>query len=146
MCEDPTKRRWFQFAACALLTCLFGCRPTSDSTLKSDDLLGTWKLIEVNHAPPTRLNIKSLRITFSPDGNWVGTSEMQGAFAGMSLELGGKWSISDGVLSFTSGDNSGKTRPTLTGTQLTLNPDFTLVDGGKEVIATYEQVQADEDR
>jgi hypothetical protein len=56
----------------------------------------------------------------SVNGTWTSEIEMQGQFAGMSMKGGGKWSLADGVVSYTSGANSGKSRVRLESGRLVL--------------------------
>lgn len=99
-----------------------------------------WHLVRAGGQPPAALNIKSLQIDIAADGTWVSAIEMQGQFAGMSMKGCGKWSTADGVVSYTSGANSGKSRVRLDSARLILDPDFTVrKDGTQEVAGEYER-------
>jgi hypothetical protein len=108
--------------------------------VRAEDLAGKWRLVRAGGQPPAAFNIKSLQIDITADGTWVSKIEMQGQFAGMSMKGGGKWSIVDGVVSYTSGDNSGKSRIRLESGRLVLDPDFSVrKDGTQEVTGEYER-------
>jgi hypothetical protein len=97
-------------------------------------------LVRAGGQPPSALNIKSLQIDLAVDGTWTSEVEMQGPFTGMSMKGGGKWSLADGVVSYTSGANSGKSRVRLESGRLVLDPDFTVrKDGTIEVPGEYER-------
>jgi hypothetical protein len=136
---------WF-LAACCLATVHCGC-DSSKSTpqpaaqpVTAQEFVGKWRLIKAGGQPPAALNIKSLRIDIAADGSWVSEIEMQGQFAGISMKGGGKWSLADSVVSYTSGDNAGKSRARLVSGRLVLEPDFSVRrDGTEEVAGEYER-------
>jgi hypothetical protein len=108
--------------------------------MQAEDLVGKWRLIRAGGQLPADLNIKSLWIDITADGLWISKTEMQGQFAGMSLECGGKWTLEEGVISYTSGANSGKSRARSESGRLVLDPDLTIrKDGTEEVAAEYER-------
>jgi hypothetical protein len=103
-------------------------------------LVGKWHLVRVDSQPPAAFGFKSLQIDISPDGTWTSQMTMQGQFAGVSMKGGGKWSLADGIVSYTSGDNAGKSRARLEAGRLILDPDFSVrKDGVTEVSGEYER-------
>ena len=85
--------------------------------------------------------LKSLEINIVKDGTWTSDIEMQGQFAGMSMKGGGKWSLGNNVITYTSGDNSGTSTARLNGNILVLDPDFSVRRGGKiEVTGEYVRI------
>src|SRR5437773_334083 len=109
---------WFSASSC-------GC--SSGKPVRSEDLLGKWRLVRVGGQPPAAYDFKSFHIDIAADGTWTSQIVTQGQFVGvMSIKGGGKWSLADGVVSYTSGDNSGKSRVRLESGRLILDPDFTV--------------------
>ena len=136
---------WFVTVCCIAVAC-GGCdapKPAAQSSAQPatvQELVGKWRLVKAGGQPPAALNIKSLQIDLTADGTWVSEIEMQGQFAGMSLKGGGKWSLADGVVSYTSGANAGKSRAQLVSGRLVLDPDFSVRrDGTQEVAGEYER-------
>ena len=112
----------------------------SDDKARSEDLIGKWRLVRAGGQPPAAVAIKSQSIDIMSDGTWVSVIEMQGPFTGMSMEGGGNWSIADGVVNYTSGDNAGKSHARLKSGRLVLDPDFSIRKGGtQEVSGEYER-------
>jgi len=102
--------------------------------------MGKWRLVRAGGELPASLNIKSLEIDLAADGTWVSEIEMQGPFAGMSMKGGGKWSLADSVVSYTSGANSGTSRVRMVSGRLMLDPDFSVrKNGTQEVTGEYER-------
>jgi hypothetical protein len=107
----------------------------------AQEIVGKWRLVKAGGQLPAALNIKSLQIDIAADGTWVSDIEMQGQFAGMSMKGGGKWSLANGMVSYTSGANAGKSRAKLVSGRLILDPDFSIrKDGTTEVAGEYEPV------
>jgi hypothetical protein len=137
--------------SCLLIGCvciaLGGCgsaqqpaQPAAQA-IGSDQLVGKWRLVSAGDEPPSSLNIESLLIEIAADGTWTSDIVMQGPFAGMSMNGGGKWSLHDNVVDYTSGDNSGQSHPRLEPGRLILDPDFSIrKDGTIEVAGEYERV------
>src|SRR5262249_54510215 len=109
-------------AIALLCACDSGRTPhaSTKSAVSSDDVVGKWRLVRAGGEAPSALQIKSLRIDIERDGNWKSDIEMEGSFAGMRLQGGGKWSLADGVVSYSSGDNAGKSRVSLEAGRLIL--------------------------
>lgn len=132
--------------ACWLCAATLGCdsgkqqfQPVA-KPVRADELVGKWRLVRAGGEPPAALNIKSVLIDIASDGTWASEIEMQGQFAGMSMKGGGKWSLADGVASYTSGANAGKSRVRLESGRLILDPDFTVrKDGTTELVGEYER-------
>jgi hypothetical protein len=132
--------------ACWCCVALCGCdsgkheaQPAAQP-VRAEALVGKWRLVRAGGQPPAALNIESLQIEIAADGTWASEIEMQGQFAGMSMKGGGKWSIAAGVVSYTSGANSGKSRARLESGRLVLDPDFSVrKDGTQEVTGEYER-------
>jgi hypothetical protein len=79
-------------------------------------------------------------ISVAEDGTWTSKIEMMGPFAGMSMKGGGKWSVAQGLLHYTSGNNSGTSRARFESGRLVLDPDFSVRKGGTiEVACEYER-------
>jgi hypothetical protein len=98
-------------------------------------------LVRAGGEPPSSLSIKDLEIDIAPDGTWSGKIEMQGPFSGMSIEVGGKWSLADSVVRYTSRSFRGTSRPRFESGRLVLDPDFIVrKDGTAEVTGEYERV------
>jgi hypothetical protein len=135
----------FALIICWILAGGYGCssgKPSSpaEQPVRLDDLVGKWRLVGVGGQPPAAFGFKSLQIELAADGTWTSQIEMQGQFAGMSMKGGGKWSLADGAVNYTSGDNSGKSRVRLASGRLVLDPDFTIrKDGATEVPGEYER-------
>jgi hypothetical protein len=130
---------WFCVALCG---CDSGKQPSQPATqpARAQDLVGKWRLVRAGGQSPAALNIKSLQIDLAAGGTWVSEIEMQGQFAGMTMKGGGNWSIADGVVSYTSGANSGKSRARVQSGRLILDPDFSVrKDGTQEVTGEYER-------
>jgi hypothetical protein len=132
--------------ACWLSTAVFGCNSNKQApqsaanVVRLEGLEGKWRLVRAGGQPPAAVNIKSLWIDIAADGSWVSEIEMEGQFAGMSLKGEGKWSLAEGVITYTSGANSGKSRMRLVSGRLILDPDFTVRKGGTaEVLCEYER-------
>ena len=90
--------------------------------------------------PPTTINIKSWRITFSANHQWTYSDEMTDKFAGMRLNGSGTWEIKSGVLEYTAGTNKGRSTPTIRQQTLTLSPDPVVMLGGKTpMVTTYSK-------
>jgi hypothetical protein len=67
-------------------------------------------------------------------------TEMQGPFAGMKLNVGGKWSLADGVVSYTTSGDSGKAKVAIASGRLTFDPDFVLrKDGTVPISGEYRK-------
>jgi hypothetical protein len=127
-----------------VLVCGCGAsRPNSQPAqqpIRTEDLVGKWRLVRAGGQAPAVLDIKSLQVYLAGDGTWTSEVEMQGQFAGMSMKGGGKWSLSNGFVSYTSGANSGKSRIRLESGLLILDPDFTIrKDGTTEVVGEYQR-------
>jgi len=123
-----------------------GCESSKPTTqpaappATAQELVGRWRLVKAGGQQPAELNIKSLQINIAADGTWVSEVEMQGQFAGLSMKGGGKWSLADGVVSYTAGANEGKSRVRLVSGRLVLDPDFSVrKDGTTEVTGEYER-------
>jgi hypothetical protein len=130
---------WFCVALCGCDSGKHQSQPAAQP-VRADDLVGKWRLVRAGGQPPPALNIKSLQIDIAADGTWVSEIEMQGQFAGMSMKGGGKWSMADGVVNYTSGANSGKSRARLESGRLVLDPDLSVrKDGTQEVTGEYER-------
>jgi hypothetical protein len=131
--------------ACFFSIALCGCDSAKDPThsaaqVRAEDLVGKWRLVRAGGELPASLNIKSLEIDLAADGTWVSEIEMQGPFAGMSMKGGGKWSLADSVVSYTSGANSGTSRVRMVSGRLMLDPDFSVrKNGTQEVTGEYER-------
>ena len=98
---------------------------------------GVWSALG---QPPSDVQIKSVQINIDRDGNWSSDIEMEGNFAGVSMTGDGKWAMADGVVSYTSGAISGKSRVQLESGRLVLDPDFAIrKDGTIEVKGEYER-------
>jgi len=133
-------------AACCFAIAHGGCessKPPAQPAAQppnAQELVGKWRLVKAGGQPPTALNIKSLQMDIAADGTWVSEIEMQGQFAGMSMKGGGKWSLADGMVSYTSGANAGKSRAQLVSGRLVLDPDFSVSKNGTEEVAgEYER-------
>lgn len=108
--------------------------------IRVPDVLGKWRLIRADGQPPSSLNIKSLELELTESETWTSHAEMEGAFAGMKLDFSGKWSLVDGVVSYSAGANSGKSRIRFESGRLIVDPDFTLrKEGTTEVTGEYEK-------
>src|SRR5580698_1083313 len=110
---DSMRRSVWALIVCGLCAAADGCnsgQPSSSpaQSVRSEDLLGKWRLVRVDGQPPAAFGFKSLQIDINADGTWTSQIAMQGQFAGVSMKGGGKWSLTDGVVSYTSGDNAGK--------------------------------------
>jgi hypothetical protein len=104
----------------------------------SEQLVDKWRLVRAGDEPPSSFEIKSMQIEFARDGTWTSAIEMQGPFAGISMKGGGKWSLTGGIVSYTSGHNSGTSRPRFESGRLVLDPDFTIrKDGTVDVTGEY---------
>jgi len=137
--------RWLMTACCLAVACC-GCeanKPAAQSAAQpatAQELVVKWRLVKAGGQPPSALNIKSLQIDIAADGTWVSEIEMQGQFAGMSMKGGDKWSLAEGVVSYTSGANAGKSRAKVVSGRLVLDPDFSVRrDGTEEVAGEYER-------
>ncbi len=136
---------WILAGCClAILPC--GCErtgPTSQPVAEpaiAQEIIGKWRLVKADGQPPSAMNIKSLQIDIAADGTWVSEVDMQGQFAGMSMKGGGKWSMENGLISYTAGGNEGKTRARLVSGRLVLDPDFSVRrDGTEEVTGEYQR-------
>src|SRR5271166_1189250 len=98
---------------CGLCSAVDGChsgQPSSPTAhpVRSEELIGKWRLVRVGSQPPAAFEVKSLQIDIAANGTWTSQITMQGQFAGMSMKGGGKWSLTDGAVTYTSGDNAGK--------------------------------------
>jgi len=130
---------WFAVAHCGCDSSKPSPQPAAQPA-SAKELVGSWRLVKAGGQPPGSLNIKSLQIDITADGSWVSEIEMQGQFAGMSMKGGGQWSLEDGVVSYTSGENSGKSRALVASGRLILDPDFSLRKNGTgEVAGEYER-------
>src|SRR5258708_2190610 len=74
---------------------------TPIQAMRFEELVGKWHLVRVGGELPSSMNIKSLKIDIARDGTWISEIEMQGQFAGMSMKGGGKWSLADGIVTYT---------------------------------------------
>jgi hypothetical protein len=131
---------------CCLLVIVHGCnfaeQPTTPvaKAIRAEDLVGKWRMVRADGQPLAQFDMKSLKIDIAADGAWTSEIEMQGQWTGMSMKGGGKWSLADGVVSYTSGANSGMSRVTLKQERLIFDPDFTVrKDGKTEVAGEYER-------
>jgi hypothetical protein len=89
-------------------------------------LVGKWRLVRAGGKAPPEYAIRSQEIDLSADGTWTSKIDGAGPLDGMTMRGGGKWSVADGVVNFTNGQESGKSRMTLSEGRLTLDPDFHL--------------------
>ena len=103
---------WLTIAVCGCNSATQSSQPPTQS-VQARDLVGTWRLVRAGGQPPSALNIKSLQIAISADGLWASEIEMTGEFAGMNMKGGGKWSLANDTVSYTSGANSGKSKARL---------------------------------
>jgi hypothetical protein len=131
---------------CWLTVAMGGCDPGTPSPqlstqqVRTEDLVGRWRLVRAGGEAPVALNIKSLRIDIATDGTWSSEVEMQGPYAGMSMKGRGTWSLSEGVLTYTAGANSGKSNVRLESGRLVIDPDLSVLKDGKtEVTGEYER-------
>ncbi len=114
--------------------------PTANSPVRLEELLGKWRMSKVNGQLPAAMDFQSLRIDLAADGTWTSEIKMQGAYSGITMKGGGKWSLKEGVIHYTSGENTGTSRVRLDLGRLVLDPDFTVrKDGTIEVPAEYER-------
>jgi hypothetical protein len=130
---------WLVVAVCG---CGLGGQPTQPATqsVRAEDFTGKWRLVRAGGQSPAALNIKSLQIDIVADGTWKSQIQMQGPFAGMSMEGSGKWSLTDGVVTCTAGANSGTSRVRMELGRLILDPDFMVrKDGVTEVAGEYQR-------
>jgi len=105
--------------------------------INPNDLTGSSSLFQGGAKQPESINIKTHIITFSSDGTWKSITEMTGQWAGTKMKASGKWTLDKNIISYTAGDNSGKSTVTLAAQRLTLNPDFIIaLDGGKIPVDT----------
>jgi hypothetical protein len=124
------------------------CQPKKQNAppaqpVRAEDILGKWRLVRAGGQPPSDLNIRSLEMDFAGDGSLTSDIEMQGQFAGTRMQGGGKWSLVDGIISYTSGANSGKSAAQLNSGRLVLTPDLSVRKGGTiEVTGEYERDRA----
>jgi hypothetical protein len=108
--------------------------------VRPEDLVGKWRLVRAGGQPPAAFDLKSMQFDIAADGTWASATEMQGTRAGMSMKGGGKWSLADGLVSYSNGTNSGKSRARLESGRLILDPDFSVRKGGtEEVVGEYER-------
>src|SRR5205823_3771835 len=100
--------------ACCLAVAAGGCNSGRESPApgatgpRPGDLVGKWRPVRAGGQPPAAFDIKSMELHLTADGTWASATEMQGQWAGMSMKGGGKWSLADGVVSYSNGANSGK--------------------------------------
>lgn len=124
---------------CSLVAASCGCS-SNKPPIRSVDLLGKWRLVRVGGQPPAAYGLNSLEIDLAADGTWTSEMVTQGQVGGITAKGGGNWSLADEVVSYTSGENAGKSRVRLDAGRLTLDPDFTVrKDGTTEVTGEYER-------
>jgi hypothetical protein len=102
----------------------------------SSALLGAWKLRSVGGSDPASINIKSWRIEFRAQEQWIYSAAMTGEYEGTKVSGSGTWLLEGSQLSYTVGDNRGKTIAHVDGDSLTLSPDPVIRLHGKEPIET----------
>lgn len=140
------RRAWLNLLALWVAVAVCGCgfvpqpSPPAAQPVRAEDLVGKWRLVRAGGQPPTAMQIKALQIDLAADGTWVSEVEMEGQFAGMTLKGGGKWSVAEGVVRYTSGANAGESHARVESGRLFLDPDFTVrIDGTREVIGEYQR-------
>jgi hypothetical protein len=140
------RRGTFAFVACCLAVVCGGCasagKPTQPAAqrVRAEDLVGKWRLVGAGGQPPAALNIKSLLLDIAADGTWKSQVQMQGTFAGVSMEASSKWSLTDDLVTYTAAANSGKSLVRIESRRLILDPDFIVrKDGVTEVAGEYER-------
>ena len=135
------------FLAGVCATCICACKadrptPASDDARLHNDLVGKWRLVKADGKPLAELSLKSQEIELAADGTWTSNIAFGGQMDGMTVKGGGKWSLQGDSISYTNGQESGKSKVTLTAGKLTLDPDFHLRknDGSKApLIGEYER-------
>jgi hypothetical protein len=133
------RRRWLRETLCFLAPWLLGCQK-NELPVTAAALPGKWRLVRAGGQSPAAFQIKSVEMEIASDGTWQSTTEMQGNFAGMIVKGEGKWSVTNGVISYTAGANAGQSRAGLEGNRLVLDPDFMVRKNGKiEVAGEYER-------
>jgi hypothetical protein len=136
------------FLACFGVVICCSCnsdKPSSEagvSGMRSEDLVGKWKLVKADGRPLGELSLKLQEIDLAADGTWASNIAFGGQMDGMTMKGGGKWSLDGGVINYTNGQESGKSKVTMNGGKLTLDPDFHLRknDGSKApLVGEYER-------
>jgi hypothetical protein len=118
-----------------LLSVAFGaCTPARE--VGQQDVVGRWSLARVGGESPSAMNVKSVSIDFAADGTWASTTELEGRWAGMAMKGSGTWALAQGVMSYTAGANSGKSKVSLKSGRLVLEPDFMLARNGTDPVTT----------
>lgn len=102
----------------------------------SSALLGAWQLKSVGGSDPASINIKSWRIEFRGQGQWIYSGAMTGEYEGTKLSGSGTWSLEGSQLTYTAGDNRGKAIVHVYGDSLALSPDPVIRLHGKEPVDT----------
>lgn len=133
-------------AGCASLLLLTSCRlknETRDVSARSDSIVSTWSLVQVDGEPPSRINVKEWRLTIRGNGTWSYAGVMQGPWSGMKLSGDGTWKVvSPDHLEYKAGDNRGILAFALNGKSLTFRPDpvLTKPGGAGEAVTEYERI------
>jgi hypothetical protein len=114
--------------ACATVTALLAVALRRGE--QNESLVATWGLKTVASNPPSKLNVRSWRIAFAPDGRWTYSGDMMGRFEGMKLSGRGSWNTQGARLSYTASNNQVQSEFTVKN-EVLISPDPVVMPDGK---------------
>lgn len=122
--------------------CVSGCNESAQTPASAGGVAGRWRLQSVADGTPSAVNIKQYEAEFLSDGTWRYEATMAGPFVGTRMKCSGTWKLDGPVLEYSAGDNTGRTRVTISGRVLTFSPDPVVMPDGKTPVTTrYERSQ-----